>query len=267
MAQAAMLAREKGLLEQATTTSLLLDAAERAYKEGDIRVASKIFVSIALKYRGHPIAARARQRLALLAAEARQKLEGIDAKLAREESVLSPGESPQPLTPQQLAARWEKIVVEAFQEYDQIADDYGGVPEVKRELKPHVAKQRRRFEFAAVLQEPEAKMLWEEGQRHEREDQLCCAYWVYKEAAGLAPARSAGLARRKFAEMDRDAKIVAAARACRELQECHKIYNRAERLRKAGGDKAKELFAQIVARAPAGTEIHRAALAHLQEMK
>jgi hypothetical protein len=175
--------------------------------------------------------------------------------------------APGPSTPQQLAARREKLVVEAFQEYDQVARPYGGVPAVKSELKKHVAKQRRRDEFAAVLNEPEAKILWEEGQQHERENQQCCAYWVYKQAARLKAARSAALARRRLAEMEEDRGIVASAEACRDLQECHRIYNRAEMLSKHKQEKAKELFAQVVDRAPAESEVHRAALAHLEEIR
>lgn len=270
MAQAAALAREKDLLRQATTIALQFNAAERAYKEGDVRVASRIYVSLTLKHRRTPVAAKARQRLTQLAEEARKKLEQIDAKLAEKRRLLSPGESSGPggpPTPQQLAARWERLVVGAFQEYDQLGEGYGRVPEVERELRTQIAKQRRRPEFAAVLNEPEAKTLWEEGQGREQEDEQCCAYWVYKEAAKLAPARSAGLARRRFAEMEEDPEIVASAAACRELQECHKIFSRAEKLSKLRQARARELFAQVVDRAPEDSELHRAALIHIQEMK
>lgn len=265
-----MLAREKEILQQAATSSAQLQAAERASNEGDLQVASRIYVSLILRQQGSPEAAQARQKLAQLAAEARQKLKQVDARLNEKGNILSPGESSDPggpPTPQQIATRWEKLVVEAFREYDRLAEDYSGVPEVKGELKKHVAGQRRLPEFAAVLNEPEAKTLWEEGQRREEEDQLCCAYWVYKEAAGLVPAHSAERARRRVAEMQQDPEIVAAAAACRELQECHKIYDRATRLIEARPARAKELFAQVVDRAPPDSELYRSALIHLQEIK
>lgn len=265
-----MLAREEELLRQAATSAAQLEAARRAHKEGDVQVASRIYVSLVLKQQGSPQAAEARQKLAQLADEARQKLKRVDARLHEKGNGLSPGESSDPggaPTPQQMTARWEKLVVEAFQEYDQVVEDYSGVPEVKGELNKHVGSQRRRPEFAAVLNEPEAKTLWEEGQRREQEEQLCCAYWVYKQAAGLTPANSAERARRRLAQMQQDPGIVAAAVACRELQECHKIYARAQRLIEARPARAKELFAQIVDRAPADSEVHRSALAQLQESK
>jgi hypothetical protein len=270
VARAAMLARENQLLEQATSSLARLEAAERAYKEGDVRVASRIYIGLVMKERGSPAAAEARQRLARLAEEARQKLKQIDAKLADQRSMVSPGElstAGGPATPQQVADRWEELVAEAFQRYDRLAEDYAGIPEVKGELTKHIAKQRRQTEFAAVLNEPEAKTLWEEGQRREQEGQLCCAYWVYKEAAGLTPARSAERARRRLAEMEQDPEIMAAAAVCRELQECHKLYDRAKRLIEARPARAKELFAQIVARAPADSEVYQSALTHLQEIR
>ena len=59
---------------------------------------------------------------------------------------------------------------------------------------------------------------------------------------------------------------VAAAEACRELQECHTIFNRAGKLMKARPSRAQALFAEIVERAPGDSEVHRAAKKHLQDM-
>ncbi len=67
--------------------------------------------------------------------------------------------------------------------------------------------------------------------------------------------------------MEQDPEVVASAVACRDLQESHRDYRRAENLSKVRRERAKELFAQVVERAPADSEVHRAALARLQEMK
>ena len=67
--------------------------------------------------------------------------------------------------------------------------------------------------------------------------------------------------------MKQDPRIVASAEACRELQQCHKIYNRAKKLISPRPTRAKELFAQIVARAPEDSQLYRAARAHLDEMQ
>ena len=154
----------------------------------------------------------------------------------------------------------------AFREYDQLVAEYGGVPAVKRELTAHLRKQRHRSEFAAVLDEPRAKALLDMAEQHEREDQPCCAYWAYKDAAKLASTPSGQLARDRFVEMEQDPEVVASAEACRELQECHKLYDRAERLAKARPEKAKDLFAQITERAPRDSTIWLAAHARFQAM-
>ena len=121
-----------------------------------------------------------RRSLAQLAAEARQKLREIDASLVEKGASVSPGElSARGIRPSadRPSPEREVQVLAAFRRYDRLADDYHEVPVVAGEIKSHVAKQRRRWEFAAVLNEPEAKALWEVAQQHEAEDHRCCAYF------------------------------------------------------------------------------------------
>ena len=124
-------------------------------------------------------------------------------------------------------------------------------------------KLRRQPEYASVLNELAAKSLWELGQEHERDDQLCCAYWVYKRAAELTPAPSAVLAKNRFAELDKDPQVVASAEKCRTLQWCHQAYLRADRLLELKPERATELFAEIVSRAPKDSEVYREAKKHV----
>jgi hypothetical protein len=67
--------------------------------------------------------------------------------------------------------------------------------------------------------------------------------------------------------MKRDPQILASAAACRELQECHKIYNRATKLMESKPTRAKELFTEIIRRAPEDSEVSRTARRHIQEME
>jgi hypothetical protein len=270
MARAAVEAQQMRLLQELATDALRLNTADRLYNEGDVRVASRMYVRLALSRPANLNTVAARQRLAKLADEAREKLKEIDGQLAVEERILSPSDSfgpDGPPTPEQLAARQEAQVTAAFDQYDELAEQYSGVPAVSREIKTHVAKRRARPEFAMVLNEPEAKVLWESGQEHENDDHLCCAYWVYKRAARLVPAPSAERARARLAEMEKDPQIVASAETCRELQICHKIYNRAQKLAKVKPARAKELFAEIVGRAPEDSEVYRAAREHVEQME
>jgi len=255
-------ARQRYLSQKAATAAARLEAAERAYQEGDIKVASMLYIRTALSRPKNAATDQAKQRLTQLAEEARQKLKAIDEKLAGSESLLSPSEALAPggpPSPEKLAARLADRVAAAFDEYKELSRTYDKVPKAGSEIKTHIAKQRRQPHFAAVLNEPEAKALVQLAQQHEQEDSPCCAYWVYQQAAKLAPAPSALQAAARFDQMQQDPRIVAAAERCRKLQECHKLYKRAEMLFKAKPVRALELFGEIVDRAPQDSEVYRAA--------
>jgi hypothetical protein len=204
------------------------------------------------------------------AAQAVQPLEGqssgapamVAEKEPREAEVAVEGESPQ--AADSASAGMGGRIIALFRQYDRLVNTYGQVPGVGSQIKAHVAKLRRQPDNASALNEPAAGKLWELGQQHEREDQLCCAYWAYKDAAKLAPAPSAVLARLRFAELAEDPQVVASAETCRELKWCHQAYVRAERLLSAKPEVAGEIYAEIVKRAPADSEVYRAAQGHLR---
>ena len=269
MARAAVQARQEQLMKKANTAAARLAVAEKAYQDGDLRVASRIYLGLALSRSKVPAADEAKSQLKQLADEARAKLDAISTKLAAGGSVSSPGESSagdgsgdRETSPQQ----WMDLVTEAFRQYEQLEEDYEDVPVVNREIRSHVAKQRRRPEIAAVLNEPEAASLLEVARQHEKNNEHCCAYWVHERASKLLPAPSAQIARDRIAEMKQDPAAVAAAKACRDARECHVIYRRAELLIEKRPTRAKELFSEIVRRMPEGSEIHRAALEHVEKL-
>ncbi len=261
------------LWARATGDAARLADADRAYEKGEIAVAGRMYVRLARSRPPTPSTRAARERLGTLAEDARKKLEEIAAGLDREAKNLSPGDlfdraSPpggQPAGSSQMV-QWEAQVRAAFDQYDRLAEDYRVVSAANREIKKHVGHERRRAEFAVVLNEPKAKALWDAARQHEAANHPCCAYWVYREGAKLAPAPSAVLAQGRLAEIGDDPELVAQAKTCRDLQKCHSLYNSAQRLLKIKPDQAKELFAKIVARAPADSEVYRAAQNHLQEL-
>lgn len=261
-ARAAADSRQADMARKYAGDAARLNAADRSYSDGDVMVASRLYVSLALARGNTAVSTKARQRLNRLAADAREKVKKIDDELAAGLSGMSPSESLGLNASQDAAASdggWSDQVQSAFDHYDQIVEDYGGVPAVKRELKSHVAGQRRRPEFARVLDEPEAATLLDIARKHEQEDHACCAYWVYKEAAQLTPAPSARIAQARYDEMQQDPQVVAAAERCRQLQECHRLYRRAEMLTEMRPERARELFVQIVDTAPEESEVCRAA--------
>ena len=251
-----------------------------------------MYVALALRYRVTPAGQMARQRLAHLVLEARAKLQKIDARLAEHEfappaidsfddpargdgSHFSdwPAGSFPPINPAQLPfetgppqQNWQPSVEEAFLQYDKLARQYEEVPAIALELRRHVARLRQQPKYAAVLDEPEARELWNSGQNHEKTGEACCAFWAYESAARLEPAPSAILASARLAEMKRDPGTVAAAQTCRQIRECHHVYLRAERLIETRPSKARAMFAEILLNAPADSEVRRLARQRVAEL-
>ncbi len=263
-ARAAVMLRQQFLMKEMLDGAARLEAAEKAYAEGDIQVASRIFMTVARTRPATSVTDKARQRLTELADEAKQKLESVDEQLSDAAKNFA--------TTQRLGfdgplpAPWKEAVTVAFVGYDELCELYDAVPRMRGELNAHVARQRRRPEYAAVLNEPKAAALLEVARQHEQENQRCCAYWVYKEAAQLAPAPAARSAAEELAKMEADPALMAAAEACRRLQECHKLYNRAESLVKMWPSRAEELLGQIIEIAPPDSEIYRAARLRLRDI-
>jgi len=258
------------LWARAGTDAARLARADETRDKGSIALASRLYARLALSRPSTPSTLAAKDRLMQLAADARTKLREIDASLAEGEAVspgalLAAGIEP-PSTDRPTPER-EAQIAAAFRRYDRLVEDYREVPAVAGELKKHVAKQRRRPELAVVLNEPEAKALWEVGQQHEADDHACCAYWVYLQGAKLVPAPSARLAAERAAEMAKDPKLMASAAACREMQRCHELYNRAVRVVKMNPARAKELFTELVSRAPTDSEVYRAAECYIESLQ
>lgn len=262
-ARAAAMAQQEELWKKAQSGAIRLNAAEDAYANDNIDLAAKLYVSLARSRPKTPVNDKALQRLQALADEARQKLTETDEALEQCASRMSASDwRYEDSWPADLP---EKIN-DAFQQYEQIVDQYGAVPAVRSELKSHVAAQRRHRYYSAVLNEPEAKTLLQLARQHEEEDRLCCAFWVYDDASKLAPAPSAEVAAKRLAEMNRDPEIVAAAERCRKLQWCHRQYNHAEKLAKVRPEKAREYYQEILENSPTDSEVHKAARNRLAEM-
>ncbi len=212
-----------------------------------------------------PVNALAKQRLNLLAAEAREKIKNVDSQLAAQAEQFATSEKLG--VDGQLPDEWKQAVTAAFNDYESLRDTYDSVPAVRGELKSRLTSARRRPEYAAALQQQEASELCEVARQHERDQEQCCAYWVYKEAAKLAPAPATRLAAQQVARMDQDEQLLAAATKCKELKECHKLFNRAESVVATWPARALELLAQITHKAPPDSTIHRAARQRMQEIE
>jgi hypothetical protein len=199
--------------------------------------------------------------LTKLTEEAREELWEIDASLVPK--AVPPDASAHAPNPGPIPA---DRVLEAFEDYDEIVAKYSSVPAAKREVAAHVAQQRRKPQYAAVLNEARAKRLLELARGHEQRQELCCAYWVYQEAARLAPAPSGLQARERFDALAADPETIRAAATCRELRWCHSAFERAEMLVKVKPENARRVYGEILSRAPEDSEIYRAARAEYEAL-
>lgn len=263
----AMEAELRRIWRQAQNDALRLKAAEKALADGNTPLACRLYVRVALSLPKRQATEYARQQLARLSGEATAQLEQLDKQLETEEAPLSPSEVLQAKSLDTPAlAQWSQRVQAAFERYDELEEKYHDLPGVEQQIRAHQRKQRLKPEYAVVLNEPKAKELWDSGQKHEVDQEACCAYWAYREASRLVPAPSALLAEKRLAVMEKDPEILAAAEACRKLQECHGYYDRAQRIESIEPKLARTLYAKITARAPQDTELYQAAQARLAKL-
>lgn len=255
--QAAAEAQAESLFRQATAAAERLEAGDRARRDGDIRLAATIYVRLARSKPPTEASGEARDRMIGLAADAREELRKIDATLeCSDDSSHDSAHSPQGQVE-------PEVIREAFRKYDELAAKFASVLAAKREVTAHVVRQRRDPVYAAVLNEPKAKELWELGQQHEKDSELCCAYWVYQDAARLIPAPSAFQAQARFEALKGNPEVVRSAETCREVRWCLNAYQRAGWLGEVNSEKAKQLYAEILRRAPVDSGVYQAAqIAH-----
>jgi hypothetical protein len=235
------------LLKQSQTDESRLEAADIARDEEQILTASKIYLRLSLSEGS--VRDTARQRLEQLQSDGRDRLASIDQRLdsASETDV--------------------ETVLGALDEYEKLSRQFAKVPKINYEILKQLSRQRRSPEYAAVLKEPEAAELVATAKKHEETGQLCCAVLVYEEAAKRAPAPSAVVAKRRMEELLQEPEIVKATENCRNLQWCHQRFSLAERLAKVRPQRARQMFAEIVQRAPEDSEIYESARQQVDELR
>jgi hypothetical protein len=238
------------VLRNAKSDANRFAAAERVRSEGDIDLACRLYLRVARRRLASPWKLSAKQRLVELDAEARGKLSDVEKKLA---------DCDEDIPISQLTDGMIQQVADCMGALDELADQYGRVPNAGAEIKSVLAKQQKRPLVRAVLREPEANYLWVAAQELERKGQVCCAFQLLEKAVRQLPAPSAEVAQQRLEQLKADPQIVADAETCRSLQWCHLKYRTAVRVAKAQPLKARKIFQQIVQRSPADSEVHLAA--------
>ncbi|HEV3345178.1 MAG TPA: hypothetical protein VG125_32675, partial [Pirellulales bacterium] len=170
--------------------------AAQARKEGKPRLAATLYLRVALSRPRDKNNAAARAALKEMAIEGRAEMQKGDELLAQNE------------------------IVEGFEKLDYLAWAYEDVPGFDHEIKDHVQRLHQESRYQAVLNEKPAADLLAQAQKQEQDDQRCCAYLTYEQAAQLVPAPSALAAAERFEAMQKDPEIVAEAKECQTLREC-----------------------------------------------
>ncbi len=256
-------AAQDRLMRHALTDARRLDAADTTRSEGEVGVATRIYLRLALGARHPDVRTAAKERLEELTAECDEKIAEVGHQLAQAleaahpsaeifsftkgEEALPSGESP------------SEIIIDAFDSYQELVQQYGYLPNKGREVRSWLARERAKPEYAVVLNEEEALDWWLEGQEYEESNELCCAYHMYERGTRLLPAPSAVAASARLESMRENPTIVEAARRCAELQWCDVMYTRAARLLEVRPERAHELYVAITHRAPDDSPVYEAA--------
>jgi len=248
--------RARDLMRKARADVNRLEGAEAAMQEGDISTAGLIFTRLAARRPSTKTTETAKERLAQLRELAKQEVTAIDEHLA----ALGQSYAQSANDPQAVPNTAE--IAEAFKDYARLVRQFRNVPGIN--LETHVRKQSVKPHFAVVINEPSARQLWELGQQQEEEGFACCAVRVYEKAAQLVPAPSARSAVERLGVLKKDPQVVASVSICRELEWCHRTYSKAERLLEFKPTEARQLFTEIVRRAPKTSEVYRFARGQLR---
>lgn len=216
--------------------------ADKARQQGNPHLAAMLYLRVALSKPKSPLHAKAKKALTELASQGR-------AEMKKADQLLDEGKVP-----------------EAFEKLDYLNWAYEDVPQFNEEISSHVARLRNDPKNLAVLNEGGAKRLLQAAKKHEADDEICCAYLAYEEAAKLLPAQSAKVAAERLKELKADPEIVAEAEECRAIQECLHVFHKAELLEKTAPARAAELFKQILKSSPDDSEVYKCAREELAKI-
>lgn len=252
-----MYAQQLRLMREAQSDAARLAIADQAREKGDLSLACRMYMKLASSRVQTPACAEAQKRLDSVREDSRKQLDELVKRLASFDTI-SPSE--------EMPAESAEQIKTCMSELDALADQVGRVVDIGRDVKSALAKHKAKPHVRSVLNEPDAKQLWDEGQALEGKGQVCCAFQLYEEAVRLSPAPSALAAERRLAQLKADPAQVEAAESCRVMQWCHQQYRMAERVALVTPDRARELYAKIVERSPVDSPVHAAAQTELARL-
>jgi hypothetical protein len=253
--------REAALAKAIATGRTLWQLAQDADKEGDLRLASRLYHRLSLTRPQTTFNASAQKRLREIQKAAAARLQALDDALA---NLKVPKSDPTGLALAKLDA---VAVASTFEQLEALALEYAGVVTVEDKINDRIKRLRKDAKFAEILQEPTAAELWKLGQEFEAKEEPCCSLLAYEQAAAQAPTPSARLARDRLTVLQADKAVVAAAARCQLLQRCHETYRKAQVAIQANPERAREYLREIIEAAPADSTIYREARMQIASLK
>ena len=229
------------------TSRARLEAADRALKKGNIAFAADMYRRVARSRPKSKITRLALGRIRKLQYDGNKQLQEVAVKLARIRVSSDPGKDGKP---------WQQNVRDQFAQLKDLRNKYKNVPLLGSKIKNSIARLSNQSLYKEAILEPDAAKLLARAKQLEKEDKVCCAYYVYEETAKLTPAPSAVAAKRRWEVLTKNKLVVQGAKACKDLQWCHTAFRRAELLTKVNRSKAIDLYGQIVRRSSMDSRIH-----------
>jgi len=262
-ARAAGGARRAAYLKDQRDKAKKLLAADKVFlEEGDAKTAHMIYTRIAVSRPKSEVTIAAQQRIVALPQLAAQRFTELKAQLPNQAIAT---------TSDVLAAikrdrEWSRPVLLVFEQLAILQDQCEGIAKLENACNKSIADLQTVPAFAVVLQQSEAEELLKRGEQHEKNGEVCCAYLAYEEASELLPSPAGQIARDHFSALSKDAQVVASAKMCTELAQCHSLYARAEKLDKIRPETARKYYADIVLRIPQDSKLYQAAREKLNDL-
>ena len=257
-----MAVRASVALRNAKTAAARFQAAEEAYRAGDVHAASLLYQRAALSRQSNPaMKVRAKSILdeyrEMALAELAETAERIRFYSAPSAETESDDDEPSDVAEELHAA---------IDEVNVLVKKYEHVPVVNRQLERELNRLITNDETVGRhIHQPIADGLVRDAKRFEAEGHICCAYLCYREAGKLMTCDAAKEARRRLYELRKQPGVLQAVAECERIRECHALFDKAQRVgkRKTYRKQAAKIYKEIIETAPRESEVHQAAVEEL----
>lgn len=235
------------------------DAAKTAYQSGDVKAASRLInLTLVTSYASDDIREEAHGYLEEYRSDAELKLAELIDEITQS-------------VPEEERSEYVDRIKQAMKKLSSLNGKYQHVSPINKTIRSKLNHfLNNNEEVGEVLYQPHALRLVNVARACEREDQACCAYLLYVEAAELKPSAAARIARKKVQAMDQDQELMAEVRNCRKIRNCQEKFDKAvhhaTKKSKQSRKLALRLLKDIITEAPQDSTVKKAAATELAKL-